>query len=127
MVPSLTVTEDYSSVYSLEAALLLTATVLLAQVRKPPDIAQTNAVPDNTEKELHLAAPFRPVVLLRLLLVTGGILTWRRYDCYVMSGLAVVVQGSELVPIPRCLALDYHPPVSKNTRGIDHPAPVASS
>lgn len=69
---------------------LLTTSVLLAQIRKPPDIAKTHAVPDNTEKELHFPTPCRPVLLLRLL-ATGGILASCCYDRHVMGGLATVV------------------------------------
>lgn len=79
----------------------------MAQIRKPPDIAQTDAVSDNTEKELHLAAPCRPVLLLDRLLA-GNILTRGRHDRHV-GGLAVVVQGSQLVPISS--GLGYHSPV----------------
>lgn len=85
----------------------LTASVLLAQIRKPPDIAQTDAVPDNTEEELHFPAPCRPVFLLRLL-TDGNILTSGRHDRHVVD-LAVVVQRSQLVPISS--GLDYHSPV----------------
>lgn len=86
--------------------LTLTTSVLLAQIGKSPDIAQTDAVPDNTEKELHLPAPCRPVLLLRI--HAADIWTSRRHDRHVVDGLAVVVQGSQLVPIPS--GLDYHSP-----------------
>lgn len=91
--------------------LTLTTSVLLAQIRKPPDIAQTNAVSDNTEKELHFPAPCRPVFLLRLL-AADNILTRGRHDRHVVAGLAVVVQGSQLVPISS--GLDYHSPVDRD-------------
>lgn len=86
--------------------LTLTTSVLLAQIRKPPDIAQTDAVSNNTEKKLHFSAPRRPVLLLRIL---TNILTCCRHDRHVVAGLAVVVQGSQLVPISS--GLDYHSPV----------------
>jgi len=37
--------------------LVLTASVLLAQVGKPPDVAEAHRVADDAEEELHLAAP----------------------------------------------------------------------
>lgn len=77
----------------------------MAQVRKPPDVAQADAVSDDTEKELHFPAPRRPVLLLRLL--AAGILTSCRHNRHVVG--AVVVQGSQLVPISS--GLDYHSPV----------------
>ena len=87
--------------------LTLTTSVLLAQIRKPPDIAQTDAVSDNTEKKLHFPTPRRPVLFLRF--STSNILSCCRHDRHVVAGLAVVVQGSQLVPISS--GLDYHSPV----------------
>lgn len=89
--------------------MLLTTSVLLAQIRKPPDIAKTHAVPDNTKEELHFPTPRRPVLLLRLL-AAGDILTSCCYDRHVMGGLATVVQRCQLVPISR-RTFDYHSPV----------------
>lgn len=85
----------------------LTSTVLLAQVREPPDISKSHAVTDNTEEKLHLAAPFRSVVLLGLLTV-GSILSTAHHDRHVLARLAVLVQRGQLVPIPRGLVLHYH-------------------
>lgn len=93
---------DYSNQIS---AYILTTSVLLAQIRKPPDVAQTHAVSDDTEEELHFPAPCRPILLLVLLGVDDILV---HHDCHVLGGLAVVVQGSQFMPIPRGLALDYH-------------------
>ncbi|KMQ86866.1 hypothetical protein RF55_14038 [Lasius niger] len=68
--------------------MLLTTSILLAQIRKPPDIAKTHAVPDNTEKELHFPTPCRPILLLRFL--ASGILTSCRHNRH-MGGLAMVI------------------------------------
>lgn len=70
--------------------MLLTTSILLAQIRKPPDIAKTHAVSDNTEKELHFPTPRRPILVLRFL-AADDILTSCRHDRHVMSGLAMVV------------------------------------
>lgn len=93
---------------AIESVKILTTSVLLAQVRKPPDISQTHAVSDNTEKELHFAAPCRSVLFFRLWWVVNDILI-SCHDRYALAGLAVVVQGSQLVPISRGLGPDYHP------------------
>jgi len=79
----------------------------LAQVRKPPDVAQAHAVSDNTEEELHFPAPRCPVLLLGILAV-DNILTRRHRDRHVLARLAIVVQGSQLVPVSRSLALYHH-------------------
>lgn len=70
--------------------MLLTTSILLAQIRKPPDIAKTHAVSDNTEKELHFPTPRRSILLLRFL-AAGDILTSCRHDRHVMGGLATVI------------------------------------
>lgn len=64
----------------------LTSAVLLTQVGKPPDVAQSHRVPDDAEEKLHLARPGRPVrfisvdnhmlLLHHLRVVQGGTL-WR--------------------------------------------------
>ncbi len=38
---------------------LLTSPVLVSEIRKPPDIAETHSVPDTREDELQLSAPSR--------------------------------------------------------------------
>lgn len=42
--------------------LLLTATILVAQVRKAPHVGQIHGKPDDREQEVHLAGPCFPLV-----------------------------------------------------------------
>lgn len=68
----------------------LTSSILLTQIRKPPDVAQPHRVPDDAEEELHLAGPGSPVrlvcvdddMLLHLcrVRVVQGCALWRRQD-----------------------------------------------
>lgn len=52
----------------------LTSSTLIAQIRKPPDVAQPHGVPDASENEIQLAAPPASLVLslCRLESVAGG-------------------------------------------------------
>lgn len=97
----------FSGLRNLSWRMLLTSSVLLAQVRESPDIPESHAVTDNTEEKLHLAAPFRSVLLLGFL-TASSILASGYHDCHVLACLTFLVQRSQLMPISRTLVPDYH-------------------
>lgn len=48
---------QYVNVIYLTLFRLLTTAVLLAQIWKPPNVAESHRVPNDTEEELHFAGP----------------------------------------------------------------------
>lgn len=65
----------------------LTTTILLTQVRKSPDITQSDGISDNAEKKLHLSRPGRPITILLIAVATrtdrAPLRRWQ-HDCYPM-------------------------------------------
>lgn len=62
---------------------LFTSTVLLAQVRKSPNVAQPNGISDNTEKELHFSGPSSAIRIVFVIATTAWsdrISLWCRQD-----------------------------------------------
>lgn len=84
----------------------LTTPILLAQIWKPPDIAKANAVTDDAEEELHFAAP-RGSVFIRVL-SSSCILIGGHNNRNVMTTLAFLIQGCQLVPITRVFRFRNH-------------------
>lgn len=78
----------------------LTAAVLIAYVRKPPNVSQVHRETNHRQKEIHLFAPFVPGVRLRndrhRGRAVGAVVGWTAgHDCGVLSGHRTVKSHAE--------------------------------